>query len=290
MTYETFEVAAAGGDLLVGRWGSSGPVVLAAHGITASHKEWPFVADHLGDRATLVAPDLRGRGASTKSGPHGMDQHAADCVRVLDHLGVDDALVVGHSMGAWVAAAMAAKHPDRVNGLLLIDGGVALPIPESADVDQILDAVLGPAMARLRTTFPTKAAYRDLWRNHPALADDWTTVVEDYVAYDIEGEEPEFRSRASLDAVRADGADQLRPGGPADAIAEVKCPVHLLRAPRGLLNQPEPLISQVMLDRARTLCPPLTEELVPDCNHYTIVLAERPAATVADRILGRLSA
>ena len=48
-------------------------------------------------------------------------------IAVLDALGLERALVVGHSLGAYIASALAAAHPDRVAGLVLVDGG--LPIP-----------------------------------------------------------------------------------------------------------------------------------------------------------------
>ena len=82
-------VPVAGGDLFVARWGS-GPPVLAVHGITGSHAAWPWVADRLAGAVSLIAPDLRGRGASNGlPGPFGMAAHAADLVAVLDHLEAD---------------------------------------------------------------------------------------------------------------------------------------------------------------------------------------------------------
>ena len=84
-------VPVTGGDLFVARWGS-GPPVLAVYGITGSHAAWPWVADRLVGAVSLIAPDLRGRGASNGlPGLFGMAAHAADLVAVLDHLdaGVD---------------------------------------------------------------------------------------------------------------------------------------------------------------------------------------------------------
>ncbi|TDI23909.1 MAG: hypothetical protein E2P06_08490 [Acidobacteria bacterium] len=79
-------VPVTGGDLFVARWGS-GPPVLAVYGITGSHAAWPWVADRLVGAVSLIAPDLRGRGASNgRPGPFGMAAHAADLVAVLDHM------------------------------------------------------------------------------------------------------------------------------------------------------------------------------------------------------------
>src|SRR5687767_554152 len=97
---ERFDVPVAGGDLRVARWGSEGPAILVLHGITASHMSWPYVARELSDEARFIAPDLRGRGGSRDlPGPYGMGAHADDCIAVLDHLGIDKAVILGHSMG-----------------------------------------------------------------------------------------------------------------------------------------------------------------------------------------------
>ena len=91
-----------GGTLTVGVWEPTVPsahTILAIHGITASHLAWIAFAELFPD-VRIIAPDLRGRGGSRElSGPWGMPQHAADMVDVLDAFDVDDALVVGHSMG-----------------------------------------------------------------------------------------------------------------------------------------------------------------------------------------------
>jgi len=127
MSFAIRTVPVDGGDLRVGfRPGKAdAPVVVLVHGITANHLSWSMVADQLGDDATLLAPDLRGRaGSASVPGPFGMAKHARDLVAVLDHIGVGRATIVGHSMGAYVAAAFAVNHDDRLAGLVLVDGGV----------------------------------------------------------------------------------------------------------------------------------------------------------------------
>ncbi|CAN5669350.1 hypothetical protein BH10ACT10_BH10ACT10_07240 [soil metagenome] len=128
MSYETLDVPVPGGSLRVGRWTASdpaAPVVLAAHGVTANHLAWKVLADL--DRCTVVAPDLRGRGRSHPDGPAGMDRHADDLLAVADHLGLDAPLLTGHSMGGFVSTAFVQRHPDRVAGTVLVDGGLPFP-------------------------------------------------------------------------------------------------------------------------------------------------------------------
>jgi pimeloyl-ACP methyl ester carboxylesterase len=282
---EEFDVPVTGGGLRVCRWPGDGPVMVAAHGITANALSWAEVARVLAGAVTLVAPDLRGRAGSRQlPEPYGLPAHADDLIAVLDHLHVDQALVAGHSMGAFVAAVAAARHPGRVASVLLIDGGVSLPTPPGADIDAILQAVIGPAMRRLQMTFPSRDAYLDFFRHHPALAEDWTSAVETYVLRDLVGSAPELRSSCSLAAVRADATDTLLNGQTTRAVHELACPARLLLAERGIMNEPQGLYDDARLDAAGLDRGRVAVERVDDVNHYTILVGAKGAARVANHI------
>src|ERR1044072_5747429 len=123
--YSSFDVPVSGGSLHVGRWGAGAQIVVAAHGITGNHRSWQGVARALPAGVSLVAPDLRGRGSSTKlPAPFGMRAHAEDLVAVLDHLGLDRAVLAGHSMGAYLATIAATVHRERWSHVVLVDGGI----------------------------------------------------------------------------------------------------------------------------------------------------------------------
>ncbi|HYH48421.1 MAG TPA: alpha/beta fold hydrolase [Acidimicrobiia bacterium] len=295
--HSSLAVPVAGGSLHVGVAGPPPgtpgvPVVLAVHGITGSHRTWAPVARHLADEATLLAPDLRGRGRSAGlGGPYGMDAHARDLVAVLDHVGCDRAVVAGHSMGGYITTRFAADASGRTAGALLVDGGLPLPVPPDVDPDVILGLVLGPSLARLQMTFPSVDAYRDFWRNHPAFAGEaWTDDVVDFIDYDLGSPEtgPDggtvYRSRVSEDAVRADGRDLLDGDSARKTLHSLTEPCGLLWAPRGLQNEERPLLPSEVIADVQTLLPHLRVEEVPDTNHYFILLGERPAAAVADEI------
>ena len=72
----------------------------------------------LEDTFDLILPDLRGFGESTTvDSPYSMDDYASDIAGLLDHLGIQKAAIVGHSMGGYVALAFARLYPERVSGL-----------------------------------------------------------------------------------------------------------------------------------------------------------------------------
>ena len=278
--YDQLTACVRGGALHAGRWSAEdpdAPVVLAVHGVTANHRCWRMVADRVA--STLVAPDLRGRGRSgSLPGPAGMAQHADDLRDLLDHIGIDRAVVVGHSMGGFVTAAFAQRHPDRCAGVVLVDGGLPLPpMPKGVSPEQALAATVGPAVQRLSMTFPTPGDYLDFWRPHPAIGPIWSPEVEDYLLYDLHGD----RSSVSAEAVRDDSIDLLDAQLPWDLARSLPKGTPFLRAPRGLLAEEGGLYPPALVvSHARDL-PEVAVREVPDVDHYSVLFTPHGAAAVA---------
>lgn len=280
------EVAVPGGKLAVARWPGAGLPLLLVHGISGSHHAWSRVVEHpaLAD-FDIVAPDLRGRcGSRDAAGPYGLPRHVDDLCAVLDACGIDRACYAGHSLGAYIGVHAGVRAPARLAGLVLVDGGIALPLPEGLAPAVLLEKVLGPALARLSRTFPSREAYRDFWRGHPAFQDAgaWNAEVEAYFDYDLGGEPPELRSRVLEAAVREDGLGPMA-SEMVTLIDQVRVPMLLLTAVRGLLNQPEPLMPVAAVRAKVDALPNLAWHEIPDTNHYSITLGAG-AAPLADAI------
>ena len=272
------------GDLRVLLGGTGKRVAGAVHGITASGMSWQAVARHMPADWTLAAPDLRGRGYSSDlPGPYGLDRHARDMAAVLRHFG-GRPLLAGHSMGAYVALLTRDAHPELVRRLVLVDGGLPLSLPEGIDPDAALDATLGPAIARLRQTYPDTEAYLDFWRAHPALAEHWTADVEAYARYDLTGEEGQLRSRVAEDAVRADSRDVLAEKPFADALGRLTRPTPLLTAPAGFFGAPPGVLPPELVAVWQERVPALRPQTIPGVNHYTILFEPEAAAAVSQAI------
>ncbi|MGR2753119.1 alpha/beta hydrolase [Agromyces arachidis] len=286
-----FTAPVRGGDLAGGQWraDAAGTPMLAIHGITASHRAWHHVADALPARR-IVAPDLRGRGRSADlPGPWSLRDHADDQARLLDALGIDRALVVGHSMGAFVTVRFAAAHPDRVAGVVLVDGGLPIPHPEGLAPDEVAAAVLGPAIARLAMRFADGAAYDQFWKAHPAIGPAWDERIADYVAYDLVGSAPELRSSSVADAVAQNVLELDGGDGYAAELEGLPAPVDFIRAGRGLLDQPEALYPADRVAATAERMPALRVTDVAELNHYTIVMTDAGAARVAAIVEPRLA-
>jgi len=127
--FENFQSAklAVNGVEINLRHGGSGPALLLLHGFPQTHAIWHIVADRLAERFTLIMPDLRGYGDSSK--PAGLPDHAnyskrtmaQDMADVMHSLGHDTFFVCGHDRGGRVAHRLALDHAKRVKKLMLID-------------------------------------------------------------------------------------------------------------------------------------------------------------------------
>ncbi|MET9249046.1 alpha/beta hydrolase [Nonomuraea sp. NPDC003709] len=283
----SFELDDVGG-LRIARFGTGPRTIIAVHGITASLMTWGAVARRLPEEWSMVAMDLRGRGHSASlPGPYGLPRHAEDVLRVADHVGAGpDAVLTGHSMGAYVAALAAAERDFA--RVVLVDGGLPFPpLPEGVDVDKEMEATLGPALARLRQTFPTADAYVDFFKAHPAFAGHWNADVEAYVRYDLTGPDGALRSRVAPEAVLQDGRWlRLESEAIAAALTAITSPLSLLRAPRGLLNQDVGMLPDDLARPWSARLPGLRDEVIPDCNHYTILFDDRCVSSVVTHLTG----
>jgi pimeloyl-ACP methyl ester carboxylesterase/uncharacterized RmlC-like cupin family protein len=123
-----------GADIFV-RWGGRGPVVVLIHGYAENSDSWaPLAADLMKDH-TVVVPDLRGIGRSSKpEGGYDKKTQAKDIRAVVNALGYDKTFVVAHDIGNMVAYAYAATYPDKVERLVVMDA----PIPGIEPWSEIL--------------------------------------------------------------------------------------------------------------------------------------------------------
>jgi 3-oxoadipate enol-lactonase len=104
------------------------PALVLLHGRTADHHDWNGITQHLAKRYRVLVPDLRGHGASDRPGTYPIPEMAEDVAGLLEVLGVDRAVVVGHSLGGMVAYHLAMNHPARVSRLVIEDSVPPVPM------------------------------------------------------------------------------------------------------------------------------------------------------------------
>ena len=270
-------------------WPGRGTPIVCIHGLTASSMSFIGLANSFAGRHSVLAIDLRGRGNSGKpDAPYGMAQHAHDVAAVLRAFGAESYVVVGHSMGAYIATALAAQEPDLVAGLVMLDGGYFPLMPEGLTADQILNLVVGPAViGRLNQTYSSHEEYLNYWRNLPSYPpEDWNDSLENYLEYDLGGEAPNLKPKGCEAGVRADFADMLEREEITARLKSVKCPTMVIRAEHGMAKGQPGILPDAVLQEIQTLITHLETRTIDDVTHYTILFQERGVAQVADLIKG----
>jgi pimeloyl-ACP methyl ester carboxylesterase len=116
-----------------------GPVLLALAGLTRTGRDFDYLAPHL-PGVRLIRPDYRGRGESEWTGAtsYSVIQEARDALRLLDHLGIEKAAILGTSRGGLIGMLLAATAHDRLLGLCLNDVG---PVLQRNGLERILDYI-----------------------------------------------------------------------------------------------------------------------------------------------------
>jgi N-formylmaleamate deformylase len=124
-----FYVEAKGIKLHFLQFGVSGPQLLLLPGITSPAITWGFVGERLAHHARITILDNRGRGLSDQRPGlgHTTGDYADDAAGVIETLGLSPAIVLGHSMGARIAARLAARRSDLLRGCILADPPVSGP-------------------------------------------------------------------------------------------------------------------------------------------------------------------
>ena len=279
-------ISGDGVELAFGYWPGSGAPVIAIHGLTASFISFIGVAERLTGRRPLFALDLRGRGDSDKpEGPYGMAQHARDVAAAMQTLGLGPTVIVGHSMGAFVATALAAQNPELVSGIIMIDGGYVPDLPVGVDSTKMLDATLALRISQLKQTYESRQAFMEFWRQQPNFPpEDWNAWTESFLDYEVTGDTT-VRPKASAEGVRIDVAEAFKKDEITDRLKSLKIPVLLVRAEKGLVPNQPPIFPDSVMPAFRDCVPDMKEELITGTTHFTVTLGERGATRVADLIV-----
>ena len=123
--FDVTSIGVADGIELNAAVGGQGSPIVLLHGFPQTHLMWRHVAPILADHHTVVCPDLRGYGTSSKPAPvkdsYAKRTMAGDVIGLADALGIDQFALVGHDRGAHVAFRAGLDHPDRVSHLGILD-------------------------------------------------------------------------------------------------------------------------------------------------------------------------
>ena len=141
-----FAASVPGGVITASQAGAGAPVLILHGGPGLSDYTGPLAAE-LDDAFAVIRYQQRGLAPSTTSGPFDVDRHVADAIAVLDAAGAGRAYVIGHSWGGHLAMHLAARHQDRLLGLVVVDPLGAVPDGGESDLGRILAERIPPDRA-----------------------------------------------------------------------------------------------------------------------------------------------
>ena len=209
--WTTGTVDVDGERLSYDRTGRSGrPVLVLLHGITDDGRCWSRVARDMEAEFDILMPDARGHGRSEGIATgFSVPRLATDLAGLLDELGISDALVFGHSMGAITAVALAASRPDLVRACVLEDPplGELIPIPAEALAGMRADAAM--------------------WRTLPSNERNELAIVRN-AGWDPQESEPWADAKALVDPAVIDQVGALDTFDWRTALTQMRCPGLLL--------------------------------------------------------------
>jgi pimeloyl-ACP methyl ester carboxylesterase len=257
------------GVILHVRVGGEGPAVLLLHGYGETGDMWAPLAEDLVRDHTVVVPDLRGLGLSSKP-ETGFDKktQAGDVAGVLDALKIDRADLVTHDIGNMVGYAFAVQHPERVRRFVLIDA----PVPGIGPWEEILKNPLlwhfrfgGPDMERL--VAGRERIYLDrFWNEFSAVPSRFSEAAREHYAklYALPGAmHSGFAQFAAFDQDAVDNKAFLAAKG------KLGMPVLAIGGEKSF----GPMMATVM----RFAASDVTEGIIPDSGHW--IMEENPKAT-----------
>ncbi len=252
-------------------WEGKGRDVLCVHGLTANCRCWDVLAAALAPRHRVLAFDLRGRGLSDKpSSGYSVETHCEDVKAILDGRGLNRAVLIGHSLGAFIALAFAAQSPERVSGMILMDGGGKLSPQQT---EKVL-AMIRPSLDRLGQVFPSFDSYLETMKKIPFLR-PWSPVLETYFRHEVEEVEGGIRSRIQARHIQEEVANLSRVDA-ARFYPKIQCPVLILRATEGILARDDILLPEEVVQRMVREMPRAASFNVEGTNHYSILFQSDP--------------
>ncbi len=209
-------------DLYFETDGDGAPLLMIA-GFASDSQSWAPVVPLLSKRHRLIMPDNRAAGRTEpRDADTSIELMAADCLSLLDSLGLERVHVLGHSMGGMIAVHMASRWPERVNRLVL----TATQPTQSARTDSLLDTLIALHEAKVPDELWFKTLFH--WLMAPTFFDDPDTVAE---AIELAGAYPLRQSVADMRR-QADAIARFDFG---NRTADIKAPTLALLGARDLL-------------------------------------------------------
>ncbi|MBD1381709.1 alpha/beta fold hydrolase [Metabacillus arenae] len=239
--------------------------IIAIHGLTGTHKNMHYYAAVLKSEYRFIAIDLRGRGDSSETDEStSIFKHAQDVIDLITELKVENPILIGHSMGAFIASIVASKL-ETVKGLVLLDGAARMS-------DHQRD-IVKPSLGRLSKTYDSKENYvQEIKEIYHRLGVEWTSILQNIAEYEIQKVGDKWEHKSTEKNILED-FESFYFFHPESICSKIKCNTLLVYA-KGSIGPFPPLFLEDAFDDTKKYTANI-ETIVSNCNHYTMVFENR---------------
>ncbi len=262
----------AGQDIYYLDTGGHAPPVILLHGLSANANSFGgIIAAGCPTSLRFIAPDLRGRARSGKpERGYALGDHARDVIGLMDLLGIDQAVLGGHSFGGYLAIYLAAHFPDRFSKVVILDAAISS--------HPRIGVLLKPSLDRLTHIAPSADAYLSEIRSAPYLNGMWDGIIDAYYRAELKENDDGTAQSATSNSAILQASLGLATEPLLHLVQQVNQPTLLLNAiaPFGPPGTP-PLFDEVVTRATAKAFPNARYETIPG-NHITLLFRDGAAA------------
>ncbi|RNC98994.1 alpha/beta fold hydrolase [Lysinibacillus halotolerans] len=268
---ETNVVNVNGGELFYADYPGTQGTIVAVHGLTGNHKQMHYYAQLLKGDYRFISVDLKGRGNSGQAPENtSIEQHTKDILVLLEQLEIENPILMGYSMGAFIMANVASKRSD-VKGVILLDG--------AATATDHQRNIIEPSLGRISKLYESAQSYIDEIKGiYGRLGVEWTDHIESVGHYEIGKVDGYWKNKSDEAKIRQD-LESFFEYEPSQVFSNIYCPILLIHSEGNIGTNPALFLAEhysKTLQFAKNI-----HKFTSPSNHYTLVFSNRPEVNKA---------
>lgn len=262
---EFYTVNSNGSEIQIADYPGEKGTIIAIHGLTGTHKNMHYYAEKFKGDYRFIAVDLRGRGNSAETDAEpSIFKHAEDILGLIKELKIENPILLGYSMGAFIAAIVASKLKST-QAVIFLDG--------AAKASDHQRSIVQPSLGRLSREFTSKEHYvEEIQKIYTNLGIKWNDVLQSTVEYEVGPVGDHWENKSTESRIVAD-FESFFTFDPQEICSQIACPVLLVYAEGNIGSMP-PLFYLTDYEQTQQYTKTI-ETVISDCNHYTMVFENR---------------
>lgn len=239
--------------------------IILIHGLTGNHYQLQFFRNNLKDKYRIIEIDVRGRGNSGRGEEKSsIFEHKNDIIKLIKELHLERPIIIGYSMGGYIASLVAAET--KIDKLILLDS--------AAQVEDYQDKIVVPTFGRLKNKYNSKEDYVEtIVGNYSRMSVADSKELRDAVRYEVTKKEDGYYNKSVKENIESDWAS-MRNFSVQEVFNNIYIPVLLIQC-KGKIGEVGPLFDEIHYELTKKYIRNL-EVFNSQTNHYTLVFEKQP--------------